>query len=160
MRAETCFLCFKISKAATEWQYFCIIIFSQHCIFFSEKNHKKHLLFLFFLQIWDVMMLLITVNSIFQSAVTDNLYSQKSRAILIVLLQWKIEEKRKKKLWEKNIYLNILQIVFFCSVNESNTQSFLNCTQLTFTTFMIHQQIIHIRKDSKREDSVMIQITW
>ena len=60
------------------------------------------------------------------------------------------------------------------SVNESNIQSLLSCIWLTFTTSTIHQQIIHIRKDSrilsrilefqewdsKRKDSVMIQITW
>ena len=32
----------------------------------------------------------------------------------------KLKKKKEKKLWEKNIYLNVLQMILFCSVNESN----------------------------------------
>ena len=86
----------------------------------------------------------------------------------------KLKKRKEEKLQEKNIYLNILQIVFFCSINKNNIQLFLNCIWFTFTTSTIHQWIVYIRKDSrillkilesqeqnsKREDSVMIQITW
>ena len=61
----------------------------------------------------------------------------------------RLKKRKEKKLWKKNIYLNILQMTFSHSVNKSNTQSFLNCIWFTFTTSTIHQQIIHIRKDSR-----------
>ena len=171
---KTCFLHFRILKAATKQQYFCVIIFSQHCALFSEKNCKKHLLFLFFLQIWNVLMLLVIISFMSQSAVADDLYSQKSKAILTVLLQWKIEEERRKKIMRKRYLSECFTNNSDYSMNESNTQLLLNCIWLTFTTFIIYQWIVHIRKDSrilsrilkswewdsKREDSVMIQITW
>ena len=61
----------------------------------------------------------------------------------------RLKKKEEKKLWERDIYLNVLQTALFCLVNKSNIQSFLSCIWLTFTTFMIHQWIVHIRKNSR-----------
>ena len=68
---------------------------------------------------------------------------------LSMLSSERLKKRKEEKLWERNIYLNVLQIALFCSINESNIQSLLSCIWLTFITFMIHQWIIHIRKDSR-----------
>ena len=132
---ETCLLCFRISRIATEWWCFCVTILSQHCIFSSEKNHKKHLLFLFFFWIWDVMMLLIIVSFTSQSAVTDDFYSQKSRAILIILLQWKIEEERRKKTMRKKYLFECFTDNFFL-FSEWKQHSVISELHLTYIHYI------------------------
>src|SRR5436190_14324608 len=81
-------------------------------------------------------------------------------------------KKRKRKTTRNKNLSECFINSFDCLMNESNTQSLLSCIQLTFTTSTIHQQIIHIRKDSrilsrilesqeqdsKKKDSIMIQI--
>ena len=85
----------------------------------------------------------------------------------------KLKKRRKRTMKNRNLS-ECFTDSSDCSVNKSNIQSFLSCIWLIFTTFIIHQQIIHIRKNSrilskilkfqewdfKKKNSVMIQITW
>ena len=73
-----------------------------------------------------------------QSAVTDDFYSQKSRVILIILLQWKIEEERRRKITRKK-YLSECSTDSFFLFNEWKQYSVI---------FELHSAYIHYIYDS------------
>ena len=72
------------------------------------------------------MMLLVIINFMSQSAVTDDFYSQKSRVILTVFSCRKLKKRRKKTMRNKYLF-EYSTDNSDCSVNESNIQSFLSC---------------------------------